>query len=51
MATSHLISFHAERPSEAPETTDPDPSDWVCEGPEAPLLRAARTPLRDLAVR
>jgi hypothetical protein len=51
MATPHRITFHAVRPSEEPETTDPDPSDWVCEEPEAPLLRAGRAPEHDLAVR
>lgn len=41
MARPHPIVFRAIRPGEEPETA-PDPSDWVCEGPEAPLLRARR---------
>jgi hypothetical protein len=38
MARPHPIVFRAVRPDEEPETA-PDPSDWVCEMPEAPLLR------------
>jgi hypothetical protein len=37
------IAFKAVRPEE-PETA-PDPSDWVCDPPEAPLLRAGRQPV------
>jgi len=51
MAAPHSIDFHAFRPGEAPETTGPDPSDWVCEGPEAPLMRAARRPEHAFAAR
>jgi hypothetical protein len=51
MATPHRIAVHAVRPSETPETTAPDPSDWVCEGPEAPLMRAHLRPEHDLAAR
>jgi hypothetical protein len=41
MARPHPIVFRAVRPEDEPETA-PDPSDWVCEGPEAPLLRTRR---------
>ena len=33
------IVFHAVKPDEAPDAPS-DPSDWACEPPEAPLLRA-----------
>jgi hypothetical protein len=39
MARPYPIVFRAVRPEEPPET-DPDPSDWVCGAPDAPLLRA-----------
>jgi hypothetical protein len=45
------IAFHAVRPDAEPETGD-DPSDWDCDAPEAPLLRAWRwLPDRNLAAR
>jgi hypothetical protein len=51
MARLRPIAFQAVRPDEAPETA-PDPSDWVCDPPEAPLLRAGRgRPDQDLAAR
>jgi hypothetical protein len=39
MAQPTPIVFHAVRPEDQPEAA-PDPSDWVCELPEAPLQRA-----------
>jgi hypothetical protein len=51
MARPSPIVFRTVRPEEAPETA-PDPFDWVCEPPEAPLLRAGRQrPDQDAAVR
>jgi hypothetical protein len=45
------IAFKAVRPDQEPDT-DTDPSDWGCDPPEAPLLRAWRwRPDRDLAAR
>lgn len=41
MAQPHPIVYRAYRPDEEPDTTS-DPADWVCEAPEAPLLRADR---------
>jgi hypothetical protein len=41
MARPHPIVYRAVRPLEAPQTGG-DPSDWVCDPPEAPLLRAMR---------
>jgi hypothetical protein len=41
MARLRPIVFQAVRPDAEPET-DPDPSDWVCDPPEDPLLRAGR---------
>jgi hypothetical protein len=41
MALPHPIVFRAARTDEVPEI-GPDPSDWVCELPEAPLLRTDR---------
>jgi len=51
MVRGHPIVFQTVRPEEAPETA-PDPSDWVCEPPEAPLMRAGRQrPDHDVAIR
>ena len=50
MAQPHPIVFRAVRPEDEPERA-PDPSDWVCEGPEAPLLRAGRGAGQDVARR
>jgi hypothetical protein len=50
LARPHAIVFRAIRPTEEPETAA-DPSDWVCEGPEAPLLRARRGSGEDVARR
>jgi len=50
MALVRPIVFHAVKPGEEPET-DPDPSDFVCDSPEAPLLRAWRRPAEDFAGR
>ena len=45
------IAFPSVRPANEPETT-PDPSDYDCDPPEAPLLRAARPhPNRNLVAR
>ena len=45
------IAFPFVRPANEPETT-PDPSDYDCDPPEAPLLRAARPhPNRNLVAR
>ena len=41
IARSHPIAFRAVRPHDEHETV-PDPSDWVCEPPEPPLLRVDR---------
>lgn len=50
-ARLHPIAFNAVRPEVAPETGN-DPSDWDCDPPEAPLLRAWRwRPEQDLAAR
>jgi hypothetical protein len=51
MARLHPIAFHAVRPDETPDS-DTDPSDWFCDPPEAPLLRAGPLrPARDVAAR
>ena len=50
MAPPRPIAFQSVHPVETPKTTGSDPSDWVCEGPEAPLLRAAHPGKRDLAI-
>jgi hypothetical protein len=51
MARPHPIVFRAIRPDDEPETA-PEPSDWVCDGPDAPLLRAGRwAPAQDVARR
>jgi hypothetical protein len=51
MARLHPIAFRAVRPLAAPEP-DTDPSDWVCDPPEVPLLRAGRwRPDQNLAAR
>ncbi|MGA3003902.1 MAG: hypothetical protein ABSE20_19475 [Acetobacteraceae bacterium] len=39
MVRPRPIVFRAVRPDDEPEAA-PDPDDWVCEAPEAPLLRA-----------
>lgn len=50
MARLRPVSFHAVRPGENPEPAS-DPSDWVCDPPEAPLLRAGRRPDNELTAR
>jgi hypothetical protein len=50
MAPLHRIVFHAVRPQEQPDTSPDNPSDWVCEAPEAPLLRAGLHSQGQLAV-
>jgi hypothetical protein len=42
-----MARLHRDEPDE----TAPDPSDYVCEPPEAPLLRARLRSDKDLAVR
>ena len=41
IARPHPIAYRAIRPAPEQEAV-PDPSDWVCEAPEAPLLRVDR---------
>jgi hypothetical protein len=48
LARPHPIVFRAV--TEEPQTAA-DPSDWVCESPEAPLLRARRGSGQDVARR
>jgi hypothetical protein len=50
MARRRAIVFRAARPDNEP-TDDSDPSDWECDPPEAPLLRAWVRPGGDLATR
>jgi hypothetical protein len=41
MARMRPVVFKAVRPDNEPDN-DADPSDWACDPPEAPLLRAGR---------
>ena len=52
MARLHSIAFQAVRPSDEDADAPSDPSDWTCDPPDAPLLRAGRfRPDQNLATR